>query len=246
MTSADQPLYDIIFRGDILPGHQLFEVKDKLARLFKVDPTRINALFQGAAVPLKRNLDQATAQKYQAVLKQAGAAVQLTPAGKVQARPARAPATRVAAREVPTMTLQQRLAAEQTESERQEAAQAAEREASQAFTLAPVGADLLESAEKPEIAPVLVDISAMSLRSEGENLVDAAEHQRLEPVEVKVGDYGLSALGDDLLQAHEKIQPPPQTVKVLAVELAPVGSDLGQLKREVTALTPDISALRLA
>ena len=70
-----EELFDIVFRGDILPGFQLREVKQQLGQLFKVDQARINALFGVGVVSLSRNLDQTMASKYQAVLRKAGADV---------------------------------------------------------------------------------------------------------------------------------------------------------------------------
>src|SRR5690606_40568336 len=55
--------FDIIFRGDIVIGHQLQDVKARLQQLFKTDAARIDALFTGRPVALKRGLDQATANK---------------------------------------------------------------------------------------------------------------------------------------------------------------------------------------
>jgi predicted nicotinamide N-methyase len=46
------PEFDIIFRGDIVFGHQLAEVKAKLQQLFKADAAKIDALFTGRPVPL--------------------------------------------------------------------------------------------------------------------------------------------------------------------------------------------------
>ena len=63
-----ESLFDIVFRGDLMPGHKLPEVKARLARLFKIDAARVEPLFSGAAVVLKRNLDRATADKYVAAL----------------------------------------------------------------------------------------------------------------------------------------------------------------------------------
>ena len=56
--------FDIIFRGDIVFGHQLADVKLRLQQLFKADAVKIDALFSGRPVPLKRGLDLASAQKY--------------------------------------------------------------------------------------------------------------------------------------------------------------------------------------
>ncbi len=261
MTQSDSQLFDIIFRGDIMPGHQLADVKKKLAQLFKADEQKINALFTGAAVPLKKNLAKPSAEKYQAVLRQAGADVQISVAGKVTAktppkRPARPSrvdspvASAKADAPVPErkMTLQERLAQQEQEREQQEAKQQldvnVDSEGS-SFTLAPVGADILEVKDKSVDPEVAIDVSQLSLRPQEGNLVDSTELAHETPVVIELTDYGLSELGDDLIQGHERQQVEPVVVDLPDVDLAPVGEELGQLKQPTPPPPPDTSAITL-
>lgn len=244
------PEFDIIFRGDIVFGYQLAEVKLKLQQLFKADAAKIDSLFSGRPVPLKRNMDEATAQKYRDALLKAGAMVEICPS---EASPANAPAKPLPVREP-------RPASEVKNPE---------------WTLAPAGADLLPLTERPpQPAPLQVDISALSLRPAEGNLLDASEvHEELS-AQVVVPDLGLAAVGADLLSADEKPELPlveieledwgiaevgsdllnederpivlSALVEVGNFGLAPAGSDLGQLKSTVKPLSPDISGLRLA
>jgi hypothetical protein len=62
--------YSVIFRGDIVLGKNLVDVKQKLAQLFKVDDARIERMFTGKPIPLKANIALVQAKKYQAVLAQ--------------------------------------------------------------------------------------------------------------------------------------------------------------------------------
>ncbi len=55
--------YDIVFRGDIVLGTPLPKVKENLMRLFKIDAAKVESLFSGQAVVLKRGLDDATVKK---------------------------------------------------------------------------------------------------------------------------------------------------------------------------------------
>ncbi len=244
--------FDIIFRGDIVFGHQLAEVKLKLQQLFKVDATKIDALFTGRPVPLKRNLDETTANKYRDVLLKAGAMVEVCPSDKSPANAPSKPAVPV--RSQPVVPVAPSYAA---------------------WTLAPVGADLLPASERPaKPAVVAVDTSSLSLRPAEGNLVDTTEvHHELEAV-VIAPDLGLAAVGEDLISADEKLELPlveieledwgiadagsdllsaeerPVVVPIAVANsdfgLAPVGSDLGQLKSSIRPVTPDISKLRLA
>ncbi|WP_043308177.1 DUF805 domain-containing protein [Pseudomonas sp. ML96] len=67
--------YKIVFEGKLMPEMALDTVKDNLARLFKSDQSKIDALFTGSPVALKRDLAEAEADKYLAVLQNAGAQV---------------------------------------------------------------------------------------------------------------------------------------------------------------------------
>lgn len=242
------PEFDIIFRGDIVFGHQLAEVKVRLQQLFKADAAKIDALFTGRPVPLKRNLDEATANKYRDALIKAGAMVEVCPTASSPANAAPKPAP-VARREP-------------------EPAHAR-------WTLAPLGSDLLPARERPATpAPVQVDISSLSLRPAEGNLVDNSEVQEEVFAQVIAPDLGLAAVGEDLISADEKFELPlveieledweiaeagsdlltederqivlPAIIEVGDFGLAPAGSDLGQIKPDVKPVNPDISGLRLA
>jgi hypothetical protein len=256
MTQLDTPLYDIIFRGDIMPGHQLPDVKKKLAQLFKADEQKINGLFAGGAVPLKKNLAEAAAQKYQAVLRQAGADVQIAAAGSVSARvPKKRPAAQVSpAPSSKPMSMQERLAQQQRQQEqgasenqhREPAPTAAEGASLEtAFTLAPVGEDLLAGSKRPPESVVDIDVSQFSLRPQEGNLVDTDELSQEEAVVVQLTDYGLSELGDDLLHDDEREQIVAKDIQVLDVDLAPAGSELGQIKKASPPPPPDTSGIAL-
>ncbi|MCY1334399.1 hypothetical protein D9M69_201530 [compost metagenome] len=67
--------YKIVFDGEPMPGVALDTVKENLARLFKSDPSKIDGLFGGRSVALKRDLAEAEADKYLAALQRAGAKV---------------------------------------------------------------------------------------------------------------------------------------------------------------------------
>jgi hypothetical protein len=239
--------FDIIFRGDIVFGHQLAEVKLKLQQLFKADAAKIDMLFTGRPVPLKRNLDEMTANKYRDALLMAGAMVEVCPSDKSPANtPVKSPAP---ARPVPVEP------------------------GSGSWTLAPVGSDLLPANYRSSSPSVQIDSSSLSLRPAEGNLVDAAEVSNEIQTVVSAPDLGLAAVGENLVNDDEKLQLPlveieledweiaapgsdllaaeerPVVVPVVVANsdfgLAPVGSDLGQLKPQVKPLAPDTSKLRI-
>lgn len=71
----NQPRYKIVFDGQLMPEMPLETVKDNLARLFKSDPARIDSLFSGNPVALKRDLEENEANQYLNALQKAGANV---------------------------------------------------------------------------------------------------------------------------------------------------------------------------
>jgi uncharacterized membrane protein YhaH (DUF805 family) len=69
--------FKIMFSGELMPESDLESTQEQLARLFKSERSRIAALFSGQPVALKRDLNEAQAQKYQQALQRAGARVQI-------------------------------------------------------------------------------------------------------------------------------------------------------------------------
>lgn len=65
--------YNLVFSGQLIQGADAQTVKANLARVFKIDLAKVETLFSGKPVVLKKNADQATAMKFRAVMKQAGA-----------------------------------------------------------------------------------------------------------------------------------------------------------------------------
>ena len=70
-------LFDIVFTGKLAGGIEPSAVKQKVAQLFKLDTEKVDRLFQGKPVTLKKNLEQVAAKKYQKILMQIGMVVEL-------------------------------------------------------------------------------------------------------------------------------------------------------------------------
>lgn len=239
--------FDIIFRGDIVFGHQLADVKIKLQQLFKADAAKIDALFTGRPVPLKRGLDQASAQKYKDVLIKAGAQVDLVvvgailPADPQPIKPeARSPQPQVAA---PPLTMAQRLALQEAEAAQKaefEAAQKAKAEAEikaratasttqsvqSDWSLAPTGTDLLNPTEKHEFVPRDIDTSTLSLRTATGNLIDASEQTHVAAAKITVPDYAVAEVGTNLINESEKFDLPLPEIELEDWTIAEAGTDL--------------------
>jgi uncharacterized membrane protein YhaH (DUF805 family) len=74
-----QARFKIVFNGELMPDVSLESAKENLARLFKSDQTRINALFSSGNVDIKRNLSENEADQYLKALQSAGAKVRKEP-----------------------------------------------------------------------------------------------------------------------------------------------------------------------
>jgi uncharacterized protein YbjQ (UPF0145 family) len=71
--------YSVIFEGRIMPGKSVEMVKDRLKSALQTDDQGIEKLFIGSPVAVRKNTDQTTAEKYQAVFANAGAFCEICP-----------------------------------------------------------------------------------------------------------------------------------------------------------------------
>lgn len=73
--------FEVVFEGRTAAGADPAQVRANVARLFKTDTARIEHLFSGQRVVIKKGLDESTARNYQAALAKAGAIVDVVQAG---------------------------------------------------------------------------------------------------------------------------------------------------------------------
>lgn len=73
--------FDIYFLGEILPGVDPAEVRRGVAKLFNVGEDAVERLFTGKALRVKQNIDVDTAGRYREKFREAGALLQIVPAG---------------------------------------------------------------------------------------------------------------------------------------------------------------------
>lgn len=229
--------FDLMFRGDIVLGQPIAAVKERLQQLFKADAGKIEQLFSGRPVAIKRGLDRATAQKYQQVLHKAGALVEMVPARTTPAKRA-APVAKPSAPGLSLAPIGPLL------------------KPSERPTLTPVTVDvsrlslraseglLVEPAERTEAPPADITVPAYQVAEPGADLLAAEERETLPLVGVEPDDWGLADVGADLLTERERApEPPPRAAPEF--DVAPVGSDMGELKRDRAPVAPDISGLQL-
>lgn len=150
-------LHEIVFEGQVLPGHAPETVRQNLARVFQADTARLDKLFSGRRLVLKTGLDASAAEKYRQVLERAGARVQ------VNALAAQAPADAAAQRGPALGRLQV--------APRDEYMAAFAAVDAPDYGIAEVGA-ALAPAQPPRTAPAL-DLSALSLAPAGSDMGQA-------------------------------------------------------------------------
>jgi hypothetical protein len=88
-----QPLFDVYFRGALLPDAEPGQVRERLAALFGLGPAELDRLFVSNPVCVKRAVDVDTAAQLRGRFRDAGALVDIRPAEAAAKPPAPAAAT---------------------------------------------------------------------------------------------------------------------------------------------------------
>jgi len=165
--------FHIVFTGQLVKGSDLATVKINLGKIFKMDAARVEKLFSGQAVVLKKDADQATAMKFRAVLKQAGAECELRPVeGAESPTPSSPPEPRSTSSAAPETRQQP----EQTgDLETVGTIRTGGTGFSGAFSVAEVGAEMDNSDKAPP--PPAPDVSHLSMAQAGEVLGQKKEEK---------------------------------------------------------------------
>lgn len=77
---SDQ-LFEVAFSGQVSDGQNPDEVRAKVGKMFNADEAKLEQLFSGKRIVIKKNIDQATAAKYKTALNRAGAECEVKPVG---------------------------------------------------------------------------------------------------------------------------------------------------------------------
>ena len=180
---SDQ-LYEVAFSGQISEGADLDDVKAKVAKMFNADDAKLALLFSGKRVVIKKNIDQATAAKYQTALGRAGAQSEISPpiATATAAPAAAAAAPAAAAAEKPASAVQIETG------------------------------DYGEVAPPPATDPLGITASdiedlAVSVAPVGSELLD--EHQEVATPEFDLSEFDMAPVGSELNPGAKKPDPPP-------------------------------------
>ena len=159
--------YKLIFRGDIVPGYAMADVRAKLKELFRLDDALLAKLFSGRPVAIKKNLDEATANKWCELLQAAGALVESVPeSGSAPPAEAAAPGQARASR-TPPPSGGADVAGAAAGAEGEESGAGA----NYGLALSPVGADVLNPSERRDSTAVTVAVPDLGVEAVGADVL---------------------------------------------------------------------------
>ena len=165
--SAQQ--FDVFFRGDIVAGQAVAEVKERLAGLFKLEAAQVEKLFSGRPTAIRRNLDEASARKYEQALLKIGALAELRPVKMEEA-----PAAQTVAKAPVAGSPDEPPAESGTKPVNTDGG----------LSLAPAGSDVLRPDERANVEAAEVDISALALEPGGGEILHDEEKRSVEKAQV--------------------------------------------------------------
>lgn len=189
--------YAVVFRGDIQMGFALAKVKENLKKVFKVDDARIENLFSGKPIHLKRHLSLEQAQHYQNILKQAGAMVSITEAVDEKNKAA------VSGNNVKS-NIALPSSSKSTQQKQDQGKQLQEKQQAQ-WQLAPVGSLLFDTKQK-ESHTVDISVDHLSVLPQEGNLISDAEREGEAVISIDADalDWKLSSYGESLLKEESE------------------------------------------
>lgn len=162
-------LYEVAFSGGIADGADPVQVRANIGKMFKADDAKLNQLFSGSRVVIKKNIDQQTAMKYQAAMNKAGAICEVkqlsgTPPAATASVAVKTPAPVAPKSRPKAVASGDILPAPDTDPLHITGDQISDLAAS----LAPVGSDVQDA--KPDIPEPALDIAGLSMAPPGADL----------------------------------------------------------------------------
>jgi len=189
----------VVFKGKLVEGADPAQVRVNLAKLLKADAKRIEAMFSGKTVVVKKSVDEDTAKHYIAVLAKAGAVAAIVDtmaktqaASKPAAAEAAKPEQNAPAAAQPVAPARAPAAVDETSRTPPQAIDA---------TMAEPGVILVEPqhVEAPHIDTAHLDMAEVG--------ADLAEYQQVDEPEFDLSAFTLDPPGVILVES-EKITPP--------------------------------------
>lgn len=226
--------YRLVFRGEVLEGQHKAVVKQRLGVALKVDGARLEAMFTGKAVTIRKDADTDTAARFQIAFKRAGARLRVLPVALEEApavEPKSSPPSEGGYRLAPAGALmaEQRPAAPPTVV------------ATDHLSLAAPGTAL--SAPRSYTATV-PDVSHLTVAALGADLRSPAQTRLAETAPIAAPTWEVARAGVDLIPRSPPVETPVGLAQV-EFELAPPGTMLVDADDAAPPAPPDTSHLRL-
>jgi hypothetical protein len=228
----------VVFRGDIVIGKSLPEVKQKLKKIFKVDGARIDSLFLGTPVPLKTKLSLPEAEKYKAILEQAGIVVAIESAQNDGVKSAKKPLVSETNTPIKAAVLKTKKITDNSLDP-----------STDTWRLAPVGSLLQDKKVARKQKEIAVNVDHLSVAAQEGNLIKDNERVKAPSpaVNADVLDWELTPYGETLLKEAEKKK--LQVVEVDTTSLSVLENEgslfKGGEKKKVEGVNVDTSHLSL-
>jgi hypothetical protein len=197
--------FQLMFRGEILDGQHKAVVKGRLAQLLNIDDDRAQRLFAGEPVVIKKDVDRATAGRYQAEFKKAGARLRVTGDADAAADPADTPADADASGEDPTIAEPGSMMSDADDEPAPEPPDTSH------LSVAETGSDLLEEEHRAE--EVVLDVDPdFDLAAPGTDLGQITA----DVVDVEIDpDFTVAPPGADMDESEKSAPPaPPDTTHI--------------------------------
>ncbi len=204
--------FQVIINGELAEGAEPDQAKQNIARLFKTKSAAVEAMFSGKRISVKKNLDQATARKYQQAIIKAGLKAGIAPMAKVEPSEKKSDISAPSENEPTSVTL---AATGCTMDERPQPAKV--NIDTSAYAMDEVGITLDESpqAEAPEI-----DTTAYNLDEAG---IILDETPQAEAAEIDVSEISIQERGADLMEYEA---PPEAEYDLSQFSMAAAGETL--------------------
>jgi hypothetical protein len=231
-SSGMSERYRLVFRGEVLDGQHKAVVKQRLGAALKVEGERLDAMFTGKAVTIRKDTDTDTAARFQIAFKRAGARLRVLP---LEPEPEVEPVPAATQRVVDDGAFKLAPPGARMSQPAPPAPQPSVDLAH--LTLAAPGTVLGVAHVVEAVNP---DVSRFTLAAPGADLGVPA----LPLAEVEAPSWDIAELGADL-GPHAPTIDPPLELDGIDFELAPAGTPLLEADDATPPQPPDTSHLRL-
>jgi hypothetical protein len=204
--------YQLVFRGEVIEGQHPAVVRKRLAMALKLDDERVQTLFTGNSVVIRKSVDHETAAKFQAVFKKAGARLRVLTIAAVDTAASLEPADSTT--KSPTDSTGSGSGPEE-------------------WIVLPAGSFVLEPEEREPFVPRVIDTSHFALVKM--KAFAAAEVER-EKQEIRAPEFEVLPVGARI--SDERTTTAAVSTYVVAFELAEVGAFLGPKTENVAVTLP--------